>query len=151
MSSKQKAIFVLAAILVGAFLFYNFADQFATWCRTGDTISVAVAYLLLTPLDVLLLILMFKTKGIRGFIAGLFILIALDMISFPHYIPQSGAMPQDASSYVGMDSILYRAFPNYPLGTIGLYILTPAILLIIAFEIVYPSTFISLVRKGVVA
>lgn len=148
MKSKETAIIILAVIVAVSFILYSYADSFATWSRTGDSITVSIAYLLLTPAYVLMLVLLAKTKGARGFIAGLLIIVSFDILSYPHYITQSGVLPSEASSYVGLDTILYRTFPNYPLGTLGLYILTPAFLLIIAYEIVFPSTFVSLVKRG---
>lgn len=148
MSSKEIAIVILAVILVVSFILYYYADDFASWSRTGDFASVSVAYLLLTPAYILMLILLAKTKGIRGFLSGLFIIIAFDILSFPHYITQDGTLSQEAAGYIGFDTILYRTFTGYPLGALGLYVLTPAILLIIAYEIVYTGTFVSLVKRG---
>jgi len=146
-SSKEKAIGILVLIVLLSLLLYNYADSFAIWAKTGEPVAVSVAYLILTPAYILLLYLLVRTKGPRGFFASLFVITALDILSYPHYVPQAGTMPSDASSYVGLDTILWRSVPNYPLGTIGLYVLTPTLLLVIAYEIVAPGTFVSLVRK----
>jgi len=148
MKFKETAIIILAVIVAASFILYSYADQFATWSKQGDPLSVSVAYLLLTPAYILMLILLAKTKGVRGFLAGLLIIVSFDILSFPHYITQTGTLPTEASSYVGLDTIIYRTWQPFPLGTLGIYVIVPTILLVIAYEIVSPGTWVTLVKKA---
>lgn len=150
MDSKGKALAILAVFTIIFYILWSYADAFAQWTKTGDIMSVAVGYMLTNPEHLAIIGFMAKTKGIRGFIASLFVVSAFDIASLAHFITQSGALPNEASSFAGLDTITYRAFyPNFILGTFGLYVLLPTLLLVIAYEIVSPGTFTSLIKRGV--
>jgi len=149
MNPKQKALLVIGGIIVISIGLWWYADTFAEWMKTADPLTATIVYLLTNPDHVAVLGFMYVLKKWRGLLGGFFVIAAFDIMSWAHYITMSGAMPVEASSFVGMDTLFYRAFQPFPLGTFGLYVVVPAILLIIALEIVYPKTFITLIKRTV--
>lgn len=151
MDTKKTAWLILLLSFIAFNLLWYFADDFAAWTKTGDPVLVAIGYLFTNPEHLAIIFIMANTKKVRGFIASLFVVTAFDIASWAHFITQSGALPAENSSYAGLDTIIYRfilsVLNSFPLGTYGLYVVLCTSLLIIALEIVYPRSFVSLVKR----
>lgn len=150
MDARNTAFAILIAMAILSYALWYYADGFAKWTMVGEPLVVTIVYLLTNPDHLAILAFMTKSKGARGALAGFFVISAFDIASWAHYITLSGALPGDPSSYVGLDTIIYKVFyPNFPLGTFGLYVVLPVLLMVVAYEILFPRSFVSLIKRAV--
>lgn len=153
MDSTKTAWLILLAFFILFNLLWYLADGFAEWAKTGDPILVAIGYMLTNPEHLAIIFGMTTIKKIRGFIASLFVVSALDIASWAHFITRACVLPMDPSTYAGLDTIVFRfslsILGYFPLCTYGLYVILCTLLLVVALEIAYPRSFVSLVKKAV--
>lgn len=171
MDAKKTAIFLFVAITGLTFAFYYVDNFYASWAINPSTnwFLAVLAYLFLSqPIYDLTLILftyvIYEQSGressaaVRGFIAAVFILIALDILSVPHSaqslfsVSATTMLPNDPNLAPYEDwQILHALAPNGIItfwDDIICYVVIPTILNIGAFFLVSPEIYAQLVEEA---
>lgn len=127
---------------LASLLSYWYAPNLTEWGKTSGLIESVIIYIIINPVYIGAIGFLSSKYHLRGFIASLFTIVALDIQSLPHVVVDG--VTQDPTTYLFLDSIFYR---NFGVGLFVLYVILPISLMIIAYELVSPGAFVKTVRR----
>lgn len=157
---RRSAIIIFGLITfstLGYYLLNNVYDSWAYNPNTNVLLVILAYYTISQPLYLAFLWLIAERFSTRGLVAGILLMVALDVSSVPHSIAsvmpgQTTTIPLDPSLAPYADYALARALSNqgiisfWPL--IFIYIILPTILDLIALFLVSPETYEALVESA---
>ncbi len=155
---RTRSIIIFALITltgVGYYILNNYYDSWAFNSGTNWFLAVIVYYFLSQPLYLLILYFFYDRYGVTGVIAGILVMVSLDISSVPHSIPSvlpghTTPIPSDPSLAPYADWQIGRLLANN--GVIGfwpmiiLYVAIPTLLDLVALLLVSPDTYEDLVE-----
>lgn len=144
-SNQDTALVVIGLVSLLSFFFYTYSDGITNYAKESDPWREMFVCILTNPVYIGLIVYMANRYQLRGLVSSFLIIIALDIQSLPHVVPNSGALPTDAASYLYMDTVFYRLAPW--MGTFGLYVVLPTLLLVGAYYVVSPKTFVTQFKR----
>jgi len=138
---ESKGYAIVAGFISLAVVYWLISDKLAVWSTAAPAVLIMLAYFVLNPVYILLIVSLTKWKQWKGLVAALFITLASDIISIPHYLSfRLITLPQDASSYFSAEFALFKAMSiihTWGAGaTFIIYVLIPSLFVLIACEIV---------------
>lgn len=142
-SPKQTAAIILiifSAVTLASWYFYS---DIVEWSKTAGAFESMLAFILVNPVYLGLIVLLSRRYSIQGFVASLLVVLALDIQSLPHIVNGETIGP---NLYLFSDSIINR-FLGVPKDI--LYTVVPIGLVLAAYEIVAPGTFVKIFKRNV--
>ncbi len=139
-SYQQQALAILFITLLFSLAFWFYSDAINSWFQTADATIAIIAYLFTQPAYLGIVGAMAYVKKLRGLLASLVLVLALDIMTPPHFVSMAGELPQSALSFVQPEVQLIRIAPW--LGSFGLYVALPMVLFGIALWILLPEMFV---------
>lgn len=139
LDNKTKAYGTLIVIVALAGLFWYYSDAFTAWTTTANPWLVLIVSIIINPAYIFLIYTLYKEYNVRGMLAGIFISVAIDVMSLPHSINKAGALPTDAALNGYSDTTFYKVLYNYIHGEIGsiiVYIVLIGIISYLALRII---------------
>jgi len=160
MSDRLQSILIFGLITlsgIGYYVLNNYYDAWAVNPGTNWFLALLVYYFLSQPIYLLVLYFFYDKYGATGLLAGILVMVSLDISSVPHSLPSvwpghTTLIPNDANLAPYADWQLGRLLANH--GVIGfwplilLYVAIPTILDLIALVIVSPDTYEDLVESA---
>jgi hypothetical protein len=142
---------------IGYYVLNNLYDSWAYDPGTNWFAAILVYYFLSQPLYLLVLYFFWRDFGWKGLIAGVIVMVSLDISSVPHSIPslwpgQTTTIPSDPNLSPYADYQIARILAVH--GVIGfpalifLYIVLPTVLDLIAVLMVSPEEYQELVERS---
>jgi len=161
MADRLQSILIFGLITlsgVGYYVLNNYYDAWAVNPGTNWFLALLVYYFLSQPLYLLVLYFFYDKYGATGLLAGILVMISLDISSVPHSLPSvwpdhTTLIPNDANLAPYADWQLGRLLANHE-GVIGfwrlviLYVAIPTFLDLIALVLVSPDTYEDLVESA---
>ena len=160
MADRLQSILIFGLITltgIGYYVLNNYYDAWALNPGTNWFLALLVYYFLSQPLYLLVLYFFYDKYGATGLLAGILVMVSLDISSVPHSLPSvlpghTTLIPNDPNLAPYADWQLGRLFANHA-GVIGfwqlivLYVVIPTVLDLIALVLVSPDTYEDLVES----
>ena len=157
----KKSLLIAFLIIVVGIVYYATNNAFSQWAYSGQANPLLVILIYLFPADPIYLIVIWmfwRSKGNRGLVAAVLLTVALDILSLPHSIPslfygQVTSIPSDPNLAAYEDFQIMKWIASMSGGTvtflddIAVYIIIPAVLILIAVFLVTSDEFEDLVER----
>ena len=142
-----KSVEDQAALIVGIFvlttiLAYVYAPDIVKWSQTAGFFESTAIYILTNPVYLVLVLYLSHKFHIKGLLASLLVVLALDIQSLPHVV--TDGINTDPATFLFIDSIIFRYFH---VNLFVLYVVIPIGLMILASEVVSKGMFVRIVRR----
>lgn len=161
MADRLQSIIIFSLITLSGIGYYALNNYYDAWAMDPGTnwfLALLVYYFLSQPLYLLVLYFFYDKYGGTGLLAGIFVMISLDISSVPHSVPSvlpghTTLIPSDPSLAPYADWQIGRLFGDSQ-GVIGfwhlivLYVVIPTFLDLIALVLVSPDTYESLIESA---
>jgi hypothetical protein len=141
---QTTATIILIIFSIVTLISWYIAPGITEWSKTAGPVESTLTYILVNPVYLVLIVYLSRRYSVRGFIASLFIVLALDIQSLPHVVTDGVAT--DPNLLLFSDSIIHR-FLGVPKDI--LYTVVPIGLVVGAYEIVAPGTFVGIFKRYV--
>jgi len=135
---EDRGIVIFLGFIIASIAFWLFSDKISLWAQLAPAWQVLLSYFLINPAYLFVIISLTAWKKVQGLIASLLLILVSDIISIPHFIGAKGLLPSDPSSYFSTDLILYKLLPvtlQNQYGVVTIYLIIPAIFVLLAMEI----------------
>jgi|WetSurMetagenome_2_1015567.scaffolds.fasta_scaffold678254_1 hypothetical protein len=139
---QRTASWIIAVFAIASVVAYFISPSITEWSKTAGLWSSLIVYILTNPVYLTLIYWLSDRYHIMGFLSSLLVVLALDIQSLPHVIADGTNV--DPNTYLFIDSIIFR---NFGIQGIWLYFVLPTAMIIIAYEMVSPGTFVRIFKK----
>jgi hypothetical protein len=140
---QHTATIILIIFSIACVVSYLISPGLMEWSKTAGTFESIIVYVLTNPIYLGVFVFLTQQYQIRGTIASILVILALDIQSLPEVVLDGVISP---NTYLFIDSIIFR---NYPMPLWILYIVLPITLMAAAYAITAPGTFVKTVKRFV--
>jgi hypothetical protein len=141
---QTTATWILLIFSLACLAAWWLAPGITEWSKTAGVFESTIVYILTNPVYLAVFLYLSATYHLRGFLASLFVILAVDIQSLPHVVTDGAN--SDPSTFLFIDSIIAR---NLSMPLWVLYTVVPIGLMVMAYEITAPGTFVRVVKRYV--